>query len=216
VVLDGIPRSLHHNGGGLTFGPDGMLYVSTGDAEHPGWSQRRRSLAGKVLRVRPGGGVPRDNPFANPVWSYGHRNVEGIAFDGGGRLWATEFGNSRADELNRILPGRNYGWPRAEGPDGPGGYRDPLAHWRPENCSPGGIAIVGNRAWIGALRGQSLWSVVLSGAHKGRRRRHLHGRFGRIRGVHAAPDGSLWITTSNRDGRAPAHAHDDKVVRIRL
>jgi glucose/arabinose dehydrogenase len=213
VLLDGIAMSLHHNGGGLAFGPDGHLFVSTGDAEDPAAAQDRASLNGKVLRVDDAGGVPRGNPFANPVWSYGHRNVEGLAFDGD-RLWAGELGDHRADELNEIVRGGDYGWPDVEGGDGPGGYRDPLASWDTDACSPSGIAVRHGRAWLGALQGQCLWSVVLHGPHRGRARRWFAGAHGRVRAVAAAPDGSLWVGTSNRDGRATPRPGDDRILRV--
>lgn len=214
VILKGIPTALHHNGGGLLFAPDGRLFVSTGDALNPARAQDKGSRSGKILRINDDGSVPAGNPFGNRVWTYGHRNVEGMAFGTKGRLWATEFGDHRWDELNLIQRGSNYGWPRVEGKDGPGGYHDPLVQWHPENCSPSGIAIVGGTAWIGSLRGESLWSVRLSGAHKGRKVRHFSHRYGRLRGVHRAPDGSLWITTSDRDGRGTLHAHDDHLFRV--
>ena len=217
VVLAGIPMNLHHNGGGLTFGPDGLLYASTGDGEVGSRAQSRSSLGGKVLRLTPEGEVPSGNPFGNHVWSMGHRNVEGIAFDARGALWASEFGEKETDELNRIVPGANYGWPNVEGGDGNGGYHDPLAEWSPtSSCSPAGIAIANSRAWLGALRGQCLYSVRLRGPEAGTIRRHFTGRFGRIRQVAKAPDGSLWITTSNRDGRGSPRAVDDRVIRIAL
>jgi glucose/arabinose dehydrogenase len=217
VVLAGIPMSVHHNGGGLAFGPDGLLYASTGDGEDSARAQNKASLGGKILRLTSEGTVPRGNPFGNYAWSMGHRNVEGITFDSRGVLWASEFGEKAVDELNRIVAGANYGWPRVEGADGPGGFRDPFAQWSPTStCSPSGVAVTRGRAWLGALRGECLFSVVLSGAHAGRKRRHFAGRFGRIRQVAKAPDGSLWITTSNRDGRATPGPRDDKVIRIAL
>jgi glucose/arabinose dehydrogenase len=215
-VLTGIPRSYHHNGGGLAFGRGGLLYVSTGDAENAASAQNRRSLAGKVLRMTDTGRVPGGNPFGNYTWTYGHRNPEQIVFGPGGTLWSSEFGEKDKDELNRIVKGGNYGWPYVEGKDGPGGYRDPLAQWDTDECSPSGIAIAGNRAWLGALRGECLYSVRLQNPRKGLKRRFFTGRFGRIRSVAAAPDGSLWITTSNRDGRQPPGPNDDKIIRIRL
>lgn len=216
LVLAGIPTSTHHNGGRLAF-HGGLLYASTGDAENSSLAQNRRSLAGKILRLTPDGRVPQGNPFGNYTWSYGHRNIEGIAFDGRGNLWATEFGEDRRDELNRIVKGGNYGWPRSEGGDGPGGARDPLATWSPEDCSPSGIAISGNTAFIGALRGRALWTVRLHGPRAGRRVRFFHERFGRIRTVQRAPDGSLWMTTSNHDGRPSSpHPNDDRVIRLRV
>lgn len=217
VVLAGIPMNLHHNGGGLAFGPDGLLYASTGDGEVGARAQSRSSLGGKVLRLTPDGEVPAGNPFDNYTWSMGHRNVEGIAFDARGALWASEFGEKETDELNRIVPGANYGWPNVEGGDGNGGYHDPLAEWSPTStCSPAGIAVANSRAWLGALRGQCLYSVRLRGPEAGTIRRHFTGRFGRIRQVAKAPDGSLWITTSNRDGRGSPGAADDRVIRVAL
>lgn len=217
VVLAGIPTNLHHNGGGLAFGPDGLLYASTGDGEVGARAQSRSSLGGKVLRLTPDGEVPAGNPFGNFTWSMGHRNVEGIAFDNRGTLWASEFGEKEADELNRIEAGANYGWPRVEGRDGAGGYRDPLAQWSPTStCSPAGLAVANGRAWVGALRGECLFSVRLRGPDSGAIKRHFAGRFGRIRAVAEAPDGSLWITTSNRDGRASPGPGDDKVIRVDL
>ena len=217
LVLGGIPMNVHHNGGALAFGPDGLLYVSTGDGEDSSRAQSRASLGGKVLRITPTGGVPAGNPFGNRTWSMGHRNVEGLAFDRQGNLWASEFGEKSADELNRIVRGGNYGWPRVEGGDGDGGYRDPFAVWSPTStCSPAGLAIANGRAWLGALQGECLYSVTLHGDNAGRKRRHLAGRFGRVRQVKRAPDGSLWITTSNRDGRGSPGSADDRVIRVAL
>lgn len=211
-ILGGIRASIHHNGGGLRFARDGTLFVSTGDAESRDDAQDRASLNGKILRVTATGGVPADNPFGNEVWSYGHRNVEGLALDDRGRLWASEFGDKGADELNPIVRGGNYGWPAVEGSDGPGGYRDPLAQWPVAEASPSGLAIARGRAWLGALQGECVWSVDL---RSGRRRRHLDG-YGRLRLVAAAPDGSLWVGTSNRDGRADPRTGDDRVLRVTL
>jgi glucose/arabinose dehydrogenase len=214
LVLKGIRKAVHHNGGALAFGPGGLLYVSTGDAEVSSDAQDKHSLNGKVLRLTPTGSVPRGNPFGNPVWSYGHRNVEGLTFDDRGRLWASEFGESTADELNRIERGGNYGWPFVQGRDGPGGYRDPIAQWPTDQCSPSGVTVLAGRAWLAALQGQCLYSVGLSPPH--RHGRFFAGRFGRLRMVKAAPDGSLWFGTSNRDGRgAPAPA-DDRIFRVAL
>jgi glucose/arabinose dehydrogenase len=215
-VLTDIGRAHHHNGGGLAFGPDGMLYVSTGENEIKRLAQDKRSLNGKILRVTDTGATPPDNPFGNPVWSYGHRNPEGIAFDEQGRLWATEFGDHEYDEVNQILKGHNYGWPQAEGSDGPGGGTDPIAQLRPNRCSPSGIAIARGRAWFGALEGECLYSVVLDGPRKGRVGRHFHQGQGRTRSVSLAPDGTLWVGTSNRDGRAPLRRGDDHIFRVKL
>jgi glucose/arabinose dehydrogenase len=215
-ILTGIATSTHHNGGALVFGPDGLLYAATGDAEDSANAQDTESVNGKVLRLTDTGDVPDGNPFGNPVWSYGHRNVEGLRFDDSGRLWASEFGDKGADELNLIEAGKNYGWPDVEGSDGKGGYADPLAEWPVDQCSPSGIAIAAGRAWLGALQGECVWSVVLDGANAGRTAQHFAGEYGRIRSVALAPDGSLWVTTSNRDGRADPRDGDDRIVRVTL
>ncbi|MFT4289372.1 PQQ-dependent sugar dehydrogenase [Nocardioides sp.] len=209
VILDGIETSIHHNGGGLLFGPDGLLYVSTGDAEDSALAPDTSSLNGKILRITDTGEVPPGNPFDNPVWSYGHRNVEGMALDAKGRLWASEFGDKGYDELNRIVAGADYGWPAGEGS---GFGRSPLAQWPTSDCSPSGIAITRGRAWLGALQGECVWSVSLS---SGRARRHLEGH-GRIRLVALAPDGALWVGTSNRDGRVVPADGDDRLIRVTL
>jgi glucose/arabinose dehydrogenase len=218
LVLAGIPTAGNHNGGRLVFGPDGLLYASTGDANDSSRAQDVSSLAGKILRLTPAGGVPDGNPYRNHTWTFGHRNVEGLAFDGSGRLWATEFGQNTRDELNRIVRGDNYGWPTVEGGDGPGGrFHDPFVTWQPTDvCSPSGVAVARGRAWVGALRGQCLYSVRLGGPAGRTIRRWFTGDFGRLRTVQKAPDGSLWVTTSNRDGRGSPGAHDDRVIRILL
>ncbi len=215
-VIDGIPAGAIHNGGRLRFGPDNHLYAGTGDAGRSGLAQNRRSLGGKILRMTPRGGVPDDNPFDNLVWSYGHRNVQGLDWDGGGRMWAAELGQSVRDEVNRIRRGRNYGWPVVEGGDGDGPFTDPFVTWRTDRCSPSGLAVAAGRIWVGGLRGECLWSVRLNGRNRGTKRRHFSGRLGRIRTVEHAPDGSLWITTSNRDGRGDPARRDDRVIRLRI
>lgn len=216
-VLTGIPTSVHHHGGRLLFAPDGSLFVSTGDAEDSALAQQRGSLAGKVLRIRPDGRAASGNPYGNRTWTYGHRNVEGLAFDADGRLWATEFGDKRADELNRIVKGRNYGWPRVEGRGGGDRYTDPAATWSPtSSCSPAGLAITRSTAFVGALQGRCLFSVALDGTKAAKPRQHFADDHGRIRNVVAAPDGSLWVTTSNTDGRRTPGKDDDKILRVTL
>jgi glucose/arabinose dehydrogenase len=215
-ILTGIATSTHHNGGGLAFGPDGMLYASTGDAEDQSTPQDKQSLNGKVLRLTDRGRPAPGSPFSNEVFSYGHRNVEGLRFDEQGRLWASEFGDKGADELNLIRKGKDYGWPYVEGSDGQGGYADPLAQWPVDQCSPSGIAVAGGRAWLGALQGECVWSVVLDGPDRGRSRAHFSGEYGRLRSVALAPDGSLWVSTSNRDGRTEPRPGDDRILRITL
>jgi glucose/arabinose dehydrogenase len=217
-VLTGIPNGPYHNGGRLAFGPDGMLYAGTGDASNTSLAQRRDSLGGKILRMAPAGGVPRGNPFPGSlVWSLGHRNVQGLAFDRAGRLWATEFGQNRRDEVNLIRPGRNYGWPAVEGRGDTRGGRltNPKRTWSTDDASPSGAAVRGRSLYVAALRGEALWRIPLRGTRTGRPRRLLHERYGRLRTVVRAPGGSLWIATSNRDGRGDPRRGDDRIVRLR-
>ncbi|MGE3813373.1 MAG: sorbosone dehydrogenase family protein [Candidatus Nanopelagicales bacterium] len=217
VVIDGIPQGDIHNGGRIAVGPDGNLWIGTGDSGDRPQSQDRSSLAGKILRVGTDGSVPADNPFpGSPVWSYGHRNVQGLAFDSQGRLWATEFGQNTYDELNLVRKGGNFGWPEVEGAGGGSQYVDPVVTWPTDQASPSGVAIVDDVAYIGALRGERLWQVPLRGSSAGEPRAAFRGDYGRIRTVQAAPDGSLWITTSNRDGRGSPSDDDDRVLRVTI
>lgn len=216
VIFSGIEASSIHNGGRLAFGPDGKLYAGTGDAGDTSNAQNRRSPNGKILRLNPSGSIPRDNPFrGSPVWSLGHRNVQGLAFDRAGRLWAPEFGQSTFDEVNLIAKGKNYGWPEVEG-RGTGGGRfvSPKVVWRTSESSPSGAAIVGSNLYVGALAGRRLWKVPLDGASAGTPKKLLDGDFGRLRSPAAAPDGSLWVTTSNRDGRGSPTDDDDRILRL--
>jgi glucose/arabinose dehydrogenase len=217
TVIKGINRAGNHNGGRIAFGPDGKLYIGTGDAGNRGDAQDRGSLNGKILRVNPDGSVPGDNPFGSPVWSYGHRNVQGLSWDSSGRLWATEFGQDTKDEINLIEKGNNYGWPNVEGDgDTQGGrYTNPLVTWSPSEASPSGDAVVGSTLYVGALRGQRLWQVPLNGASAGTPSSVFDGRYGRIRTVVRAPGGrSLWFSTSNRDGYGTPRSGDDRILRV--
>lgn len=217
VLLDGIPAGSIHNGGRLALGPDGRLYVGTGDAGERSLAQSSSSLGGKILRIATDGSVPPDNPDpGSPVWSRGHRNVQGLAFDSAGRLWATEFGQSRFDELNQIVRGGNYGWPVVEGRGGGDRFRDPKAQWPTDQASPSGLAIVDDVAVLAGLRGQRLWLVPLEGTDAGAPVDALQGRYGRLRTVTATPDGALWVTTSNRDGRGVPVEADDRILEVRL
>ncbi len=217
-ILTGIPFGDIHDGGRLAFGPDGKLYISTGETGDSSLSQNRDSLGGKILRVNPDGSVPRDNPFpGSPVWTYGHRNVQGLAFDSHDRLWATEFGSDVWDELNRIQKGLNYGWPLVEGDGNQPGLTDPLVQWRPDNASPSGLAFAAGSLWAASLNGERLWQVPVradGGVHQPRAL--LVGDYGRLRTVVAAPDGSLWVSTSNRDGRGLPAPTDDRILRLTL
>jgi glucose/arabinose dehydrogenase len=217
VVLKGIPHGLHHNGGRIAFGPDRLLYVTTGESGIPSLAQNKSSLGGKILRMTATGHVPSGNPFPGSlVYSYGHRNVEGLAWDSAGRLWATEFGDHAWDELNLILPGHNYGWPATEGRTSNPRYTSPKAQWHTDNAGPSGIAIINDVAWIGGVTGHRLWRVSLNGTSVTSKRAFLIGRYGRLRTAAAAPDGRLWLTTSNTDGRATPGPHDDRILAVKV
>ena len=218
VVIDGIPKAEYHNGGRLAFGPDGMLYATTGDATESGNSPDPDSLGGKVLRVTPTGQMPPDNPTpGSPVYSLGHRNGQGIAWDDAGRLWQAEFGQDEWDELNLIQPGADYGWPECEGTCGDSGVVDPLAQWHTAVASPSGIAYADGAVWMAALRGERLWRIQVRGDQVvGEPSEFFTGEYGRLRTVMVAPDGSLWLTTSNTDGRGAPAADDDRILRITL
>jgi glucose/arabinose dehydrogenase len=215
-VLTGIPKAVIHNGGRIIFGPDGMLYVATGDAGNRDLPQDRTSLGGKILRITPTGSVPEDNPLPDsPIFSLGHRNVQGLAFDARNRLWASEFGQSNVDELNLVEAGANYGWPDCEGACKRAGYVDPVVQWQPTSiASPSGMAIVGDTAYVASLRGQSVWEVPLDGS--GRATPLQLGDLGRLRTIEPAPDGSMWLSTSNTDGRGDPRPGDDRILRLTL
>lgn len=223
-VLDGIPKAGIHNGGRIRFGPDGLLYITTGDAGQPDRSQDPSSLAGKILRVRPDGSVPQDNPFTgSPVYALGLRNAQGLAWDRHGNLYASEFGPNRDDELNRIVPGGNYGWPEVTGRAGDPRFIDPIEVRQPPEASWSGIAVLSGGAigqWEGdlfatALRGQRLWRFSLdAGGGVTGVEELFAGEFGRLRAVVQAPDGTLWLLTNNRDGRGSPRPGDDRIIRI--
>ncbi|WP_422770972.1 PQQ-dependent sugar dehydrogenase [Plantactinospora sp. WMMC1484] len=220
-IVTGIPLSGIHNGGRLAFGPDGHLYATTGDASERGLAQDLKSLGGKILRMTPDGKPAPGNPFPNSlIWSYGHRNVQGIAWDDSKRLYATEFGQNRWDEINRIEPGRNYGWPEVEGTSGGGAdaeeYAEPLVTWTTAEASCSGAAMIERVLVAACLRGERLWLVELTAAGTvlGQPRPLLVGEYGRLRAVVAAPDGSLWFSTSNHDGKRDPAPEDDRIFRL--
>ncbi|GAA4870471.1 PQQ-dependent sugar dehydrogenase [Pseudonocardia benzenivorans] len=218
VVVSGIPAGSIHNGGGLTFGPDGFLYVATGEAGRRGPAQDLNDLGGKVLRLTPDGAPAPGNPFGTGVFTYGHRNVQGLAFGPGDRLYATEFGQNTYDEINLLTAGANYGWPTVEGIAGRPGLADPLLTWSTADASPSGMAYAGGSLWVGALRGERLWRVPLTpDGRVGTPEALYTGQFGRLRTVVASPDrSSLWVTTSNRDGRGSPAADDDRILVVPL
>ena len=217
-ILTGLQEASIHDGGRIAFGPDGKLYAGVGDAGNTANAQNRSSRNGKILRINPDGSIPKDNPFpGSPVWTLGHRNVQGLAWDRSGRLWATEFGQDTWDEINLISKGRNYGWPIVEGKGSTHGGRftNPLVTWPTDESSPSGAAILNGTLYAGALAGRRLWKIPLHGSKTGKPVAVLTGRYGRLRTVVAAPGGGLWVTTSNRDGRGSPHSGDDKILLVR-
>lgn len=214
VVL-AFTRGENHSGGRLKFGPDGMLYATVGDGRNPANAQDLTNLNGKILRVTPDGRPAPGNPFPHsPVWSYGHRNPEGLAWDARGRMYASEFGEDAVDEINLILPGRNYGWPMVEGIGDTrnGRLTNPLITFPTADAGPSGIAISGNTLYMAGLTGQRLYTMPLVKGRIGEPKVYLPGVHGRLRTVEIAPDGALWLTTSNHP-RQPRDG-DDRVLRF--
>ena len=218
VILSGIPKNWNHNGGRILVRPDGGIYVATGDAGDPDLSQRPNSLAGKILLIDRNGkamGGPR-------VFSTGHRNVQGLALDSRGQLWASEFGSKDADELNLIQRGKNYGWPMYEGYSTNPNYVSPKMEWSPTSAaSPSGIAIAKDNAFVASLRGEVLWQVPLTGVNSADPKAQTPiavnlGDLGRLRTIEQAPDGSLWLISSNTDGRGDPSRVDDRIYRLKL
>jgi len=201
VIFSGIPKASTHNGGRIRFGPDGYLYVGTGDSQRRDQPQDRNALGGKILRLTPDGKPAPGNPFGdNPVYSLGHRNVQGLDWDSAGRLWASEFGPDVDDELNLIVPGGNYGWPEVTGAPHREGFLDAKVVWpSTASSSPSGLEIVGDTAYLGALRGQRLWAVPLRGEFAGDPVAYFTGEYGRIRDVSLAPDGRLWALSNGQN-----------------
>jgi glucose/arabinose dehydrogenase len=200
ILLSGILRNKFHDGGRLRFGPDGKLYASTGDAQNGDNAQNKNSLNGKILRLNTDGSVPPDNPFGNYVWSYGHRNPQGLAFDSQGRLWEQEFGNAIMDETNLISKGGNYGWPACEGTDGTcgtAGFIAPKHTYPTADGSCSGIAIVRDVLYVACERGTRMYREVISDSSLTNVQIYFNGTYGRLRTVEPAPDGGLWLTTSN-------------------
>jgi glucose/arabinose dehydrogenase len=212
-ILTGIPLGQIHDGGRLEFGPDGYLYVSTGETGNGPLAQDRSSLAGKILRITTDGDPAPGNPFDTEVWTWGHRNVQGLAFDGD-RLWASEFGLDTFDELNLIERGENYGWPDVEGTGGEPEYVDPQLTWSTDEASPSGLAYTDGQLWMAALRGERLWRVELNRGRATNPQGFFVGDYGRMRTIGVAPDGRLWVMTSNRDGRGEPTEDDDRILLV--
>jgi glucose/arabinose dehydrogenase len=222
VILASIPRAGNHNGGRIAFGPDGALYATVGDAGNPANAQNLDTLGGKILRLTPTGGVPEDNPFATLVYSFGHRNPQGLAWDSRGQLWASEFGQNTWDELNRIVPGGNYGWPLVEGQAGNPAYIDPERQWPTDQASPSGLAIVNDTLFMASLRGQRLWSIPITSTFpagdsstEAPTAWFVHS-FGRLRDVVSGPAGTLWFVSNNTDGRGSPAAGDDRLYQVEV
>ncbi|MFC4334317.1 PQQ-dependent sugar dehydrogenase [Salininema proteolyticum] len=215
VVVDGIAKSRFHNGGRIAFGPDGYLYAGTGDAQDPGLARDPGSLNGKILRVDREGEPVEGNPFGNEVYSLGHRNPQGLAWDGEGRLWSSELGENTWDELNLIVAGGDYGWPACEGACEVEGTVDPVRSWSTSEASPSGLAFSDGTLYMAALRGQRLWVVDVDGERVEGVSAMWEGRFGRLRAV-AVVGGELWVSTSNSDGPGGEEPGADRVVRHRL
>lgn len=221
TVLRGIPKGSIHNGGRIAFGPDKMLYAGTGETGDTGLSQDKESLAGKILRMTPDGEPVHGNPEADSVvYSYGHRNVQGLAWDAEKRLWAAEFGQNTWDELNLIEPGGNYGWPEVEGEEGEEGFIDPVAQWKTSEASPSGIAYAEGSIWMAGLRGERLWRIPLSGEKAGEPlaapQAFLEEEHGRLRTVVSAGSDRLWLLTSNTDGRGTEQDGDDRILQVEV
>ena len=216
VILEGIPAAAIHNGGRLRFGPDGFLYAGTGDGSDRPNSQDDDSLGGKILRITTEGKAAPGNPDGRVWITKGHRNVQGLAFDGS-QLYAAEFGQNTWDELNAITPGSNYGWPAAEGISQLDGMTDPIAQWHTADASPSGIAFAKGYVFMASLRGERLWAIPVAGGKRvGEPQAFFTNQYGRLRTVELAPDGSLWVTTSNTDGRGDTRDGDDRILRVTI
>lgn len=218
IIIDRIPGAPYHDGGRMAFGPDGLLYITTGDAGNERSAQDKQSLAGKILRVHEDGQIPQDNPFKNAVWSYGHRNPQGITWDDRGRLWSTEHGRSGLrsglDELNIIERGKNYGWPVIHGEETKQGMETPKLQSGPDvTWAPASAAFWNGSIFFGGLRGERLYEADITGARPVLKE-HFTKQFGRIRTVVVGPDGKLYLTTSNTDGRGTPREDDDVIIRV--
>ncbi|MET8245933.1 PQQ-dependent sugar dehydrogenase [Streptomyces sp. NPDC005202] len=218
TIFKGIPKGIIHNGGRIAFGPDKMLYAGTGESGERGLAQDKESLGGKILRLTPEGEPAPGNPFPHsPVYSYGHRNVQGLAWDDRQRLFASEFGQDTWDELNAIKPGDDYGWPDAEGTSGNPKYHNPIAQWHTEEASPSGIAYAEGSVWMAGLKGRRLWRIPLKGTEASAApQAFLSGAYGRLRTVVSAGGGKLWLVTSNTDGRGTPKKGDDRILELEV
>lgn len=221
TILNNIPASKNHDGGRMAFGPDGMLYITTGDAQQESLAQDTTSLAGKILRIYDDGTVPKDNPFGNAVYSYGHRNVQGIAWDSTGKLWATEHGRSGVlsgyDEINLIKKGSNYGWPIIQGDVRKDRMIAPVIHsGATTTWAPSGMTITGDTLLFVGLRGEALYTARINGNMLSDITVRYQKKFGRLRTVKLGPDGMFYILTNNTDGRGKVKEGDDRIIKLQL
>lgn len=216
LIVNNIPGAFTHNGGRIAFGPDNYLYITTGDAQNTSLSQNRNSLAGKILRVSDEGAIPNDNPFNSAVYSYGHRNPQGIAWDNNGNLWSTEHGPTGHDELNLIKAGLNYGWPIIKGDEDNNNMQMPVIHSGKNTWAPSGMTILENKIYFAGLRGNAIFEAEIDEDKNNATlvKAHLRSDYGRIRFVRLGPDGYLYFGTNNRDGRGQPEDGDDKIIRL--
>ncbi|MFE9769123.1 PQQ-dependent sugar dehydrogenase [Streptomyces sp. NPDC005808] len=218
TIFRSIPKGYIHNGGRIAFGPDKMLYAGAGETGQTGLAQDTKSLGGKILRMTPEGEPAPGNPFDDSVvYSYGHRNVQGLAWDDKQRLWAAEFGQDTWDELNQIKPGGNYGWPVVEGESDNSKYLNPVAQWHTDDASPSGIAYAQGSIWMAGLRGERLWRIPLNGTETSAEpQAFLEGDYGRLRTVVSAGGDKLWLVTSETDGRGSPGEGDDRILELEV
>src|SRR3989344_7648698 len=211
IIVDRIPGAPNHDGGRIKFGPDGFLYITTGDAQEPSLAQDRNSLAGKILRVTRDGDSAPGNPFGTRIYSYGHRNPQGITWDDSNRLWETEHGSSATDELNLIEQGKNYGWPEIRGDQTRTEMVSPVIQSGSQTWAPAGTTYLNGSIFFAGLRGSALYEYKIS---EQKLVEHFKNEYGRLREVVLGPDGMLYVTTSNRDGRGTVRQGNDKILRI--
>jgi len=215
-ILTDIRGNVYHNAGKIAFGPDGFLYITAGDALDEPSAQDRLVLAGKILRVDSEGNIPKENPFNNQVYSYGHRNPQGLTWDSDGNLWSTEHGQSGIksgqDELNKITIGGNYGWPIIRGSQEFQGYNSPIIQSGDRvTWAPGDAEYFAGNIFFTGLRGAGVYRYNIQ---QKTIVKYLDNEFGRLRAITLGPDGYFYITTSNKDGRGTPREDDDKILRI--
>lgn len=212
IIIEDLPGSPIHNGGRIKFGPDGKLYIPTGDSGVDTLAQDSNSLAGKILRLNDDGSIPDDNPFLNsPIYSLGHRNPQGLAWDSKGNLWETEHGQTATDEVNLIEKGKNFGWPEIRGEEIKEGLQNPVLHSGNATWAPSGMSFIENSLFFVGLRGQSLFKLDPESKSLNR---YFEGNFGRLREVLVGPEDLIYIFTNNRDGRGIPSADDDQILVI--